>query len=72
MMCFPFIVAIFNVIFQFLVPQIQKIALNNYILNESAHGEVDMMTQFTLIVVAIISIDLSSARSVCCRAVFRR
>lgn len=58
MMCFPFVVAIFNVIFQFLVPQIQKIALNNYILNESAHGEVSMMTQFTLIVIAIISIDL--------------
>ena len=58
MMCFPFVVAIFTVIFQFVVPQIQKIALNNYILNESAHGQVGEMTKFTLIVVAIISLDL--------------
>lgn len=58
MMCFPFVVAIFTVIFQFVVPQIQKIALNNYILNETAHGQVGEMTKFTLIVVAIISLDL--------------
>ena len=58
MMCFPFIVAIFNVIFQFVVPQIQKIALNNYILNEEAHGIHSEMVKFALIVVAIISLDL--------------
>lgn len=58
MMCFPFIVAIFNVIFQFVVPQIQKIALNNYILNDEAHGIHTEMVHFALIVVAIISLDL--------------
>ena len=58
MMCFPFVVAVFNVIFQFLVPQIQKIALNNYILDESKYGQADMMTQFVLIVAAIVSLDL--------------
>ncbi len=58
MMCFPFIVAVFNVIFQFVVPQIQKIALNNYILDEAKYGQSDMMTQFILIVAAIVSLDL--------------
>ncbi len=58
MMCFPFIVAIFNVIFQFLVPQIQKTALNNYILNTATHGQASEMTKFALIVLAIISLDL--------------
>ncbi len=58
MMCFPFIVAAFNVVFQFVVPQIQKIALNNYILDESKYGKADMMTQFVLIVAAIVSLDL--------------
>lgn len=58
MMCFPFIVAVFNVIFQFVVPQIQKIALNNYILNDTTHGRADKMTEFVLIVIAIVSLDL--------------
>ncbi len=58
MMCFPFVVAVFNVIFQFLVPQIQKLALNNYILNEATHGNADKMTEFVLIVVAIVSLDV--------------
>lgn len=58
MMCFPFIVAIFNVVFQFLVPQIQKIALNDYILNEANHGQSKMMTQFVLIVIAIVSLEV--------------
>ncbi len=58
MMCFPFVVAVFNVIFQFLVPKIQKIALNNYILNEATHGKADKMTEFALIIVAIVSLDL--------------
>ncbi len=54
MMCFPFIVAIFTVIFQFVVPQIQKIALNNYIIPaDDSH-----MTEFILIVIAIISLDI--------------
>ncbi len=58
MMCFPFIVAVFNVIFQFVVPHIQKIALNNYILDEAKYGQADMMTEFILIVAAIVSLDL--------------
>ncbi|MBE6612681.1 MAG: ABC transporter ATP-binding protein [Ruminococcaceae bacterium] len=58
MMCFPFIAAIFNVIFQFLVPQIQKLALNNYILDQTTHGQKDKMTEFVLIVIAIVSLDL--------------
>ncbi|MBQ8508583.1 MAG: ATP-binding cassette domain-containing protein [Clostridia bacterium] len=58
MMCFPFIVAIFNVIFQFVVPEIQKLALNNYILNTANHGQSDKMTEFTLIVIAIVSLDV--------------
>ncbi len=58
MMCFPFIAAIFNVIFQFVVPQIQKIALNNYILNTESHGISSKMTEFILIVIAIVSLDL--------------
>lgn len=58
MMCFPFVVAVFNVIFQFVVPQIQKIALNNYILDSATHGQADKMTEFALIVVAIVSLDL--------------
>ncbi len=58
MMCFPFVVAIFNVIFQFLVPQIQKTALNGYILNSATHGEVGKMTEFILIVAAIVSLEV--------------
>lgn len=58
MMCFPFIAAIFNVIFQFLVPQIQKMALNNYILNEETYGVRSEMRGFVLIVISIISLDL--------------
>ncbi len=58
MMCFPFIVAIFNVIFQFVVPEIQKIALNNYILKTETHGQSSEMTKFVLIVIAIISLDV--------------
>lgn len=58
MLCFPFVVAIFNVIFQFVVPQIQKIALNNYITNEANYGKSGKMTEFILIVAAIVSIDL--------------
>ena len=62
MMCFPFIVAIFNVIFQFVVPEIQKLALNNYILNTANHGQSDKMTEFTLIVIAIISLGVLQSR----------
>lgn len=58
MMCFPFLVAVFNVVFQFLVPQIQKIALNNYILDTEKHGQTSMMGQFILIVLAIVSLDV--------------
>ncbi len=58
MMCFPFIVAIFNVIFQFVVPQIQKIAVNDYITNQASYGNESEMMKFGLIVVAIVSLDL--------------
>lgn len=58
MMCFPFLVAIFTVGFQFVVPQIQKLAINNYITNAEAHGNVTEMAKFVMIVIAIISIDL--------------
>ena len=54
MMCFPFVVAVFNVIFQFLVPQIQKVALNSYIIPQRS----DKMTEFILIVIAIVSLDV--------------
>ncbi len=58
MMCFPFVIAIFNVIFQFVVPQIQKLALNNYILDEATHGNTSKMTEFILIVIAIVTLDV--------------
>ncbi len=58
MMCFPFVAAIFNVIFQFIVPQIQKLALNNYILDSTTHGNSGKMVEFVLVVVAIVSLDV--------------
>jgi len=54
MMCFPFLVAIFNVIFQFVVPMIQKVALNKYIIPQAS----DKMTEFIWVVVAIVSLDV--------------
>ncbi len=57
MMCFPFIVAIFSVIFSFVVPWIEGIAVNRYLepLSGTPRGEI---TGFLLIVAAIVSIDL--------------
>lgn len=56
MMFFPFIVAIFSVIFQFVVPWIEAIAIDNYIrpLTGTRTGTIH---GFILIVVAIVSID---------------
>jgi len=61
MLMFPLLVAVFSVAFQFIVPAIQKTAVNNYITNESirpvATGS-DQWWGFILIVVAMVSIDL--------------
>ncbi|MFA6948489.1 MAG: ABC transporter ATP-binding protein [Eubacteriales bacterium] len=53
MMCFPFIVSIFSVIFQFVVPYIQAIAINNYLIPHQGP-----INSFLAIVFAIVSIDL--------------
>ncbi len=54
MMCFPFVVAVFNIIFQFLVPQIQKLALNSYIIPQRS----DKMTEFVFVVAAIVFLEV--------------
>ena len=56
MMCFPFVVAVFSVIFQFVVPWIEGRAINEYINpSNGVHGP---LSGFILIVIAIVSIDL--------------
>lgn len=57
MMCFPFIVAIFSVVFSFLVPWIEGQAVNEY-LEPLSGTERGSMAGFILIVCAIVSIDL--------------
>ena len=57
MMCFPFIVAIFSVVFSFVVPWIEGQAVNNY-LEPLTGTERGTMHGFILIVLAIVSIDL--------------
>ncbi|MBP3333652.1 MAG: ABC transporter ATP-binding protein [Clostridia bacterium] len=57
MMLFPLITAIVAMIFRFVVPAIQKIAINNYILAENGS---DHITEFFIIVAAIITFDLIS------------
>lgn len=57
MLCFPFIVAIFSVVFSFVVPWIEGLAVNNY-LEPLTGTERGSMRGFILIVLAIVSIDL--------------
>ncbi len=57
MMCFPFIVAIFSVVFSFVVPWIEAKAVNEY-LEPLSGTERGTMAGFILIVCAIVSIDL--------------
>ena len=57
MMCFPFIVAVFSVVFSFVVPWIEGQAVNNY-LEPLSGTERGTMHGFILIVLAIVSIDL--------------
>ena len=56
MMAFPLIAAIFSLSFRFIVPFVQKTALNNYI--QPAEGvERGSMTAFILVVAAIVTMD---------------
>lgn len=57
MMCLPFIFSILSVIFSFVVPYFQKLAINNYI-NPSDNITPGSTMGFILIVAAIVSIDL--------------
>ena len=61
MMFFPFIVSVFSVIFSFVVPWIQAIAIDQYIKPTGEHATAltgDRMTGFIVVIVAIVSIDL--------------
>lgn len=61
MMFFPFLVSIFSVIFSFVVPWIQAIAIDKYIkpTGEAATALTgSRLTGFIVIIVAIVSIDL--------------
>ncbi len=61
MLMFPLIVAVFSVAFQFIVPAIQKVAVNDFITNESIRpvkAGSETMFGFILIIIAIVSIDL--------------
>ncbi len=57
MMFFPFVVALFSVIFQFVVPWVEAIALNNYI-KPAAGTASGPIIGFLGVVLAIVSIDL--------------
>lgn len=61
MITFPLIVAVISVIFQFLIPAIEKVAINDFITNSaiypiSEHSE--KISAFIAIIAAIVSIDL--------------
>ncbi len=58
MMLFPLLVAMFSVVFRFLVPAVQKIAINQYIYPASGveRGPVE---GFIVIVLAIVTLDLT-------------
>lgn len=61
MLFFPLIVAVFSVIFQFVVPAIQRVAVNDYITNTAIQPVLPgskEMHGFILIIIAIIAIDL--------------
>jgi len=61
MLMFPLLVAVFSVAFQFIVPAIQKTAVNEYLTNENMrHISIGSpeMRGFIVIIVAIVVIDL--------------
>lgn len=58
MLFFPLFVAVFSIAFQFIVPWIQRIAVNNYITNAEVRGDPTAIPGFIGIVIAIVSIDL--------------
>ncbi len=57
MMLFPLLTAVIAMVFRFVVPAVQKVAINNYILAENGS---DKIFEFFLIVAAIITFDLIS------------
>ncbi|MBE6607123.1 MAG: ABC transporter ATP-binding protein [Ruminococcaceae bacterium] len=57
MMLFPLLTAIIAMIFRFVVPAVQRIAIDKYILAENGK---DHITEFFVIVAAIITFDLIS------------
>ncbi len=64
MLFFPLFVSIFSLIIQFVLPAIQKVAVNDYLTNESIRPVNSLadpnMHAFVLIFVAIVSLDLVS------------
>ena len=59
MMCFPLFAAVLSVIFRFVVPAIQKIAINDFITNNNIDVKGDgVMLHFGIIVVALVMLDL--------------
>ena len=63
MLFFPLIVSVFSLIVQFVTPAIQKIAVNNYLTNESIYRDGisfadPHLRAFILIFIAIVAIDL--------------
>lgn len=64
MLFFPLLVSAISLFFSFLLPQIQKVAVNDYLLNEGIRPVTSMsdpnLRAFMLIFLAIISIDLAS------------
>lgn len=64
MIFFPLFVSVFSLIIQFVLPAIQKIAVNDYLTNESIRPVETLadpnLRAFVLIFIAIISIDLVS------------
>ncbi len=64
MLFFPLFVSVFSLIIQFVLPAIQKVAVNDYLTNEAIRPVTSLanpnMRAFVAIFVAIISIDLVS------------
>lgn len=63
MLFFPLFVSVISLIIQFVLPAIQKTAVNNYLTNEAVYSENISFTDknmwaFVLIFIAIVSIDL--------------
>ncbi len=64
MLFFPLVVSVFSLIIQFVLPAIQKVAVNDYLTNEAIRPVNSLadpnLRAFVLIFVAIVSIDLVS------------